>query len=65
MILREIEALPAEERDWLFRNLDRDVNGSNKVSEPDLLRMIENIGRRMRTSLSAAEMNAACLEGRE
>ena len=65
MILKEIQALPAEEKDWLFKNLDRGANGSQKVSESELLRIVENIGRKMRTSLSAAEMNAARLEGRK
>ena len=65
MILKEIEALPAAEKDWLFKNLERGANGSKKVSEAELFQMIEAIGKRMRTSLSANEMNAARLEGRK
>jgi Ca2+-binding EF-hand superfamily protein len=65
MILKEIQALPAEEKDWLFKKLDRTANGSKNVSESELLRIIENIGKQMRTSLSAEEMSAARLEGRK
>ena len=65
MILKEIEALPAAEKDWLFKNLERGANGAKKVSEAELSQMIEAIGKKMRTSLSADEMNAARLEGRK
>ena len=65
MILKEIEALPAAEKDWLFKNLERGANGTKKVSEAELSQMIEAIGKKMRTSLSADEMNAARLEGRK
>ena len=64
MILKEIQALPAEEKDWLFKNLARG-NGAKTISESELLRTIEAIGNRMKTSLSASEMNAARLEGRK
>ena len=65
MILKEIEALPAAEKDWLFKKLDRSANGSKKISEAELFQMIEAIGKKMRTTLSADEMNAARLEGRK
>ncbi len=45
----------------------RDVAGGkpDRISEAGLFQMIEDIGRRMKTSLSADEMNAARLEGRK
>jgi hypothetical protein len=63
MILKEIQALPAAEKDWLFKNLEHG-NGAKKISESELLRTIQAIGKRMKSSLSAGEMNAARLEGR-
>ena len=65
MILKEIQALPAEEKDWLFKNLERDGNGCKKVSEVELLQIIGSLEQKMQTSLSAAEMNAARVEGRK
>lgn len=38
---------------------------AEEVSEAGLFQLIEGIGRRMTTSLSADEMNAARLEGRK
>ncbi len=65
MILKEIEALPPDEKASLFKKLELGANGSKPTSEKELLRMIEGIGKRMRTSLSAGEMKAARLEGRK
>ena len=65
MILKEIQALPAEEKDWLFKKLEHGGNGAKNISESELFQLIENLGQKMRTSLSAAEMNAARLEGRK
>ncbi len=64
MILKEIQALPAEEKDWLFKKLDRG-NGAKKISEAELFQIIEDLGKKMRTSLTAEEMKAARLEGRK
>jgi|GEM_PF-2353387 len=36
-----------------------------RISEAGLFQMIEDIGKRMQTSLSTEEMNAARLEGRK
>ncbi len=66
MILKEIQALPPDEKASLFRKLEREANQAVKVSETELLRMIDSLGRRMKTSLSADEMlNAARREGRK
>jgi hypothetical protein len=65
MILKEIQALPADQKDWLFKNLEHGESGAKKISETELFQMIQAIGKKMRTSLSAAEMNAARLEGRK
>ncbi len=63
MILNEIQALPPDEKASLFQELER--GRAEKISEQQLLRMIETIGQKMKTSLSADEMNAARLEGRK
>ena len=68
MIFKEIEALPTGEKAKLFKKLELGTNGTakaQKVSEKELFRIIENIGRQLRTSLTAKEMNAARLEGRK
>jgi hypothetical protein len=65
MILKEIQALPPDEKASLFRKLATETNQAVKISETELLRMIDSIGRRMQTSLSADEMNAARREGRK
>ena len=64
MILKEIQALPAEEKDCLFKNLEH-VNGHPKTPESELLQLIENLGGKMRTSLTAQEIKDARLEGRQ
>ncbi len=64
MILKEIQALPAEEKNWLFKNLDHG-NGHEKTSEAELLQIIENLGNKMQTSLTAQEIRDARLEGRK
>jgi hypothetical protein len=65
----ERERAQAEELDdiRLFDKAQSDVAGGKpeRISEASLFRMIEDIGRRMKTSLSADEMNAARLEGRK
>ena len=65
MILKEIQALPPDEKASLFQKLEYETNEAAKISEGELLRMIDSIGSRMRTSLSAQEMNAARREGRK
>jgi len=65
MILKEIQALPPDEKASLFRKLESETSRAIKVSETELLEMIDSIGRRMQTSLSADEMNAARREGRK
>jgi hypothetical protein len=65
MILKEIQALPPDEKASLFRKLECETNETAKISEAELLRVIGSIGSRMRTSLSAEEMNAARREGRK
>lgn len=72
MILKEIHALPVREKTKLFKRLEREVVGqkpvpfrNGKSAEEQLLQFIENIGDRMRTTLTAKEMNAARLEGRK
>ena len=67
MILKEIHALPAREKTELLSQLEQDVNqsGGARLSERQLLELVESIGRRLRTSLSVEEMNAARHEGRE
>ena len=65
MILKEIQALPPDEKASLFRKLESETSRAVKVSETELLEMIDSIGRRMQTSLSADEMNAARREGRK
>ena len=51
----------------LFDEAKRAVAGEKpqRISEAGLFQMIEDIGRRMKTSLSADEMKAARLEGRK
>jgi transcriptional regulator with AAA-type ATPase domain len=51
----------------LFDKAKREMAGEklDGISEASLLQLIEDIGRRMKTSLSAEEMNAARFEGRE
>jgi hypothetical protein len=65
----EREREQAEELDdvRLFDKAKRAVVGekSERISEASLFQMIEDIGKRMKTSLSADEMNAARLEGRK
>ncbi len=65
----EREREQAEELDdvRLFDKAKREVAGEKpqRISEAGLFQMIEDIGRRMQTSLSADEMNAARLEGRK
>jgi hypothetical protein len=65
MIFKEIQALPPDEKASLFEKLEVETAGTTRISEAELLRMIESIGRQMRTSLSADEMNAARREGRK
>ncbi len=64
MILKEIEALPPGEKDWLFKKLEHG-SGDKKISEAELFQTIENLGRKMRTSLTAEEIQDARLEGRK
>jgi hypothetical protein len=63
MILKEIQALPPGEKASLFQELER--GRTEKTSESQLFQIIETIGRKMRTSLTADEMIAARLEGRK
>ena len=63
MILKEIQALPPDEKASLFQELER--GRAEKISEAQLFQMIETIGRKLRTSLTAEEMTAARLEGRK
>jgi ribosomal protein L5 len=74
MILKEIHALPVREKTKLLKQLEqeRKITGqkpvafcNGKASEDQLLRFIEDIGAKMRTTLTAQEMNAARLEGRK
>ena len=69
MILKEIHALPAREKNKLFKQLDDEredvAETDGRVSETELLHLIENIGLKQRTKLTVAEMNAARLEGRK
>jgi len=65
MILKEIQALPPDEKASLFLKLADETNKAARVSEMELQTMIDSIGRRMQTSLSADEMNAARREGRK
>ena len=69
MILKEIHALPAREKNKLFKQLDDEredvAETDGRVSETELLDLIENIGLKQRTKLTADEMNAARLEGRK
>ena len=67
MILKEIHALPAREKNELLSQLEVDVSqsGGAKISERQLLELVENIGRRLGTSLTVEEMGAARHEGRE
>jgi hypothetical protein len=58
----------AEEFDVrLFDKAKRAMAGQKpeRISEAGLVQIIQDIGRRMKTSLSADEMNAARLEGRK
>jgi len=63
MILKEIQALPPDEKASLFQELER--GRTEKASENQLFQIIETIGRKMRTSLTSDEMVAARLEGRK
>ena len=67
MILKEIHALPARDKNELLSQLEEDVSqsGGAKLSERQLLELVESIGRRLRTSLTVEEMSAARLEGRK
>ena len=69
MILKEIHALPAREKNELFKRLDDEretaTETSKPISEAQLLQLIANLGRKQRTKLTADEMNAARLEGRK
>lgn len=66
MILKEIRALPAREKFKLLKQLEcEQADVSDKYSEDQLLQFIKNIGGKMRTTLTAKEMNAARLEGRK
>jgi hypothetical protein len=67
MILKEIHALPLLEKRELLSRLEQDVNqpGGARLSEHELLDFVNSIGRRLRTSLTVDEMNAARHEGRE
>ena len=69
---REREQAEALEDVRLFDEANRGVAGqkpvpfcNGKSSEDQLLRFIENISHKMRTTLTAKEMNAARLEGRK
>jgi hypothetical protein len=64
---REREQAEELEDVRFFDKAKREVAGENpeRISEAGLFQMIEDIGRRMKTSLSADEMNAARLEGRK
>ena len=69
MILKEIHALPAREKNKLLKRLGGEreavAETPGRVSEKQLFHLIENIGRKQRTALTAKEMNAARLEGRK
>lgn len=64
---RERGQAEALEEVRLFDRAKREVAGQKpaRISEAGLFQMIKDIGRRMKTSLSAEEMNAARLEGRK
>lgn len=73
-LLKRLEREQAEELGdvRLFDEARREVAGqkpvpfgNGKSSEDQLLRFIENIGSKMRTTLTAKEMNSARLEGRK
>ena len=68
-LLKELEREKVEEMEdvRLFDDVKREVGAEKpeRISEASLFQMIEEIGKRMKTSLSADEMNAARLEGRK
>ena len=68
-LLKELEREQVEEMDDVrrFDEAKRAVAGEKpeRISEASLFQMVEGIGKRMKTSLSADEMNAARLEGRK
>ena len=68
-LFKELEREKAGELDdvRLFDKANGEAAGEKpeRISEASLFQMIEDIGKRMKTSLSAEEMNAARLEGRK
>jgi len=68
-LFKELEREKAGELDdvRLFDEAEGGVAGEKlkRISEASLFQMIEDIGKRMKTSLSTEEMNAARLEGRK
>ena len=64
---REREQAEQQDDVRLFDEAQKEVAGkkAEKISEQALFRMIQSVGKRMRTSLSADEMNAARREGQK